>query len=96
MEHWRRTLPQGRIFELNYEKLALSPSTEIPPLIDHIGLEWDPKCLAPHVNSTLVRTPSGWQVRQSINANSVNRWRQYEPWLGPLANLLDNPVAPVS
>jgi hypothetical protein len=87
MEHWHRVLPPGRIFEVNYEKLALSPSTEIPPLIAHIGLEWNPACLTPHVNSQLVRTPSGWQVRQSINANSVNRWRHYESWLGPLASL---------
>lgn len=87
MEHWRGVLPPGRIFEVNYEKLALSPSTEIPPLIAHLGLEWNPVCLTPHVNSQLVRTPSGWQVRQSINANSVNRWRRYEPWLGALASL---------
>jgi hypothetical protein len=96
MDHWRRTLPQGRIFEVSYEKLALSPSAEILPLINHIGLEWDPICLTPHLNSTLVRTPSGWQVRQSINANSVNRWRRYEPWLGPFASLLDKPAIPAS
>jgi hypothetical protein len=26
-------------------------------------------------------------VRQPIYANSVGRWRRYEQWLGPLAEL---------
>jgi LPS sulfotransferase NodH len=89
MAHWRRVLPAGRMYEIDYEHLTASPQTEIRALIDHIGLNWDPACLTPHVNSRLVRTPSGWQVRQSINTGSVDRWRRYEPWLGPLASLRD-------
>lgn len=91
MDHWRRVLPAGRMFEVSYEKLATTPHTEIRAMIDHIGLPWNASCLAPHVNSRLVRTPSGWQVRQSINTSSVDRWRNYEPWLGPLVALLENP-----
>jgi hypothetical protein len=87
MAHWRRVLPPGRMYEVDYERLAESPRTEIPQLIAHVGLPWDPVCVNPHVNSRLVRTPSGWQVRQSINTASVDRWRNYEPWLGPLAAL---------
>jgi tetratricopeptide (TPR) repeat protein len=88
MAHWRQVLPQGRMFEMSYERLTASPQTEIRRLIDHVGLRWDPVCLTPHVNTQLVRTPSGWQVRQSIHTGSVDRWRRYEPWLGPLAALL--------
>jgi hypothetical protein len=88
MEHWRRILPEGRLFEVEYERLVTSPQTEIRGIIDHIGLPWSASCLAPHVNTRLVRTPSGWQVRQSINAFSVDRWRHYEPWLGSFAGLL--------
>jgi tetratricopeptide (TPR) repeat protein len=90
MDHWRRVLPEGRIFEAEYEKLTTSPQTEIMRLINHIGLYWDPACLAPHVNSRVVHTPSGWQVRQSINTGSIGRWRRYEPWLGPLAALKED------
>jgi tetratricopeptide (TPR) repeat protein len=87
MDHWRRALPAGRLFEVNYENLASSPQGEIMKLISHLGLYWDPACLAPHVNSRVIHTPSGWQVRQSINTGSIGRWRHYEPWLGPLADL---------
>ena len=36
-----------------------------------------------------MKTPSKWQTRQPIYRNSVERWRRYEPWLGPLSALLD-------
>jgi tetratricopeptide (TPR) repeat protein len=90
MAHWRRVLPQGRLYELDYERLTEWPRAEIPRLIEHIGLPWDEACLAPHVNTRTVNTPSGWQVRQSINVASVGRWRLYEPWLGPLAALRED------
>jgi tetratricopeptide (TPR) repeat protein len=94
MAHWRRVLPEGRLFEIDYERLTGAPESEIRGLIDHVGLAWNPACLTPHVNSRLVRTPSGWQVRQSINTGSVDRWRRYEPWLGPLAALLEEAPQP--
>ena len=89
MAHWRRVLPEGRLFEIDYERLTASPQSEIRKVIGYIGLAWDNVCLTPHVNTRLVRTPSGWQVRQSINTGSVDRWRRYEPWLGPLAALIE-------
>ena len=90
MEHWQRVLPQGRIFELEYEKLARWPQSEIPRIIEYIGLPWDDSCFEPHVNKRVIRTPSGWQVRQTISMGSVDRWRRYEPWLGPLAELRED------
>ena len=37
-----------------------------------------------------MRTPSKWQTRQPIYRTSVARWRRYEPWLGPLRELVDD------
>ena len=82
------------MFEVDYERLTASPQTEIRGLIGYIGLPWDNACLTPHINSPLVHTPSGWQVRQSINTGSVGRWRRYEPWLGPLAALIEEAPQP--
>lgn len=94
MDHWSRALPQGRIFEVEYERLTRWPQNEIPRLIEHVGLPWDDNCFEPHVNKRVVRTPSGWQVRQTINTGSVERWRHYEPWLGPLAALREDDPQP--
>ena len=94
MDHWFDVLPNGRIFEIEYERLTRWPQSEIPKLIAHIGLPWDDACISPHVNKRLVRTPSGWQVRQSINISSVDRWHHYENWLGPLAALREDAPHP--
>jgi tetratricopeptide (TPR) repeat protein len=89
MAHWRAVLPAGRMLELDYETLASDPAREIPRIIDHIGLAWDEACLRPQDNDRPVRTASVWQVRQPITRASVERWRRYEPHLGPLAALID-------
>lgn len=91
MAHWRNVLPKGRMFEMRYERLTSSPQTEVRQLLAYLGLPWDAACLTPHLSTKLVRTPSGYQVRQSINTDSVDRWRRYEPWLGPLAALIEEP-----
>jgi tetratricopeptide (TPR) repeat protein len=92
MAHWRQVLPEGRLFEVSYERLTSSPQPEIRRLLEHIGLPWNPACLNPHANTRLVRTASGYQVRQSINRDSIDRWHLYEPWLGPLAALIERPA----
>jgi hypothetical protein len=52
-----------------------------------VGLPWDPACLHPETNGRVVRTPSKWQAKQPISNGAVDRWRRYQPWLGPLAAL---------
>jgi hypothetical protein len=39
-----------------------------------------------------VKTLSQWQVRQQIYTGSVDRWRHYKPWLGPLIEALGDCV----
>jgi tetratricopeptide (TPR) repeat protein len=92
MAHWRAALPPGRMLEVDYERVTASPEQEIRRIIDYVGLEWDDACLRPEDNTRIVRTPSRWQVRQPINTKSVDRWRRYKPWLGPLAALVDETV----
>jgi hypothetical protein len=91
MAYWRAVLPPGRMLEVDYERLTSSPEDEIRRIVEYVGLEWDDACLRPQDNPRVVRTPSRWQVRQPINTKSVERWRRYEPWLGPLAALAGKP-----
>jgi hypothetical protein len=37
-----------------------------------------------------IKTPSKWQVRQPIHRDAIESRRRYEPWLGPLAALVDS------
>jgi tetratricopeptide (TPR) repeat protein len=87
-DHWRRVLPPDRFIEVNYEELTREPEPVIRRIIAGCGLAWDDACLYPERNPRAVKTPSKWQSRQPIYRNSVERWRCYEPWLGPLRALL--------
>ena len=88
-DHWRKALPPDRFIEVDYEALTREPEPEIRRLIAGCGLAWDDACLRPENNTRAVRTPSKWQTRQPIYRGSVERWRRYEPWLGPLRPLVD-------
>jgi tetratricopeptide (TPR) repeat protein len=88
-DHWRRVLPADRFIEVEYEDLTREPEPVIRRIIAGCGLPWEDACLRPERNPRAVKTPSKWQTRQPIYRDSVERWRRYEPWLGPLRALLD-------
>jgi tetratricopeptide (TPR) repeat protein len=90
MDHWRQVLPPDRLLEVDYESLTADPVPQTMRMIAHIGLEWDDRCLEPEKNPRRVKTESRWQVRQPIYRTAVERWRNYEPYLGALAKLLPN------
>ncbi len=89
VDYWRSVLPANRFIDIDYEELTLAPEPVIRRIIAACGLPWNDACLRPESNPRSVKTPSKWQARQPIYRNSVARWRRYEPWLGPLAALID-------
>ncbi len=91
INHWRNVLPADRFLDVNYEELTREPEPLIKRIIAACGLEWHSACLHPESNPRAVRTPSKWQTRQPIYRTSIERWRRYEPWLGPLRSLAYNP-----
>jgi len=91
MQHWHTVLP-GRILDINYEDTINDPEYWSRQLISHIGLEWNDACLAPHKLERAVKTVSQWQVRQPIYKTSVQRWKNYEPFISPLIEGLAKPL----
>ena len=88
MAHWRAVLPSDRFFEVEYETLIAESEPTTRRLIAFLGLEWDESCLHPERNSRRVKTASKWQARQPIYTTALERWRRYEPFLGPFRALL--------
>jgi tetratricopeptide (TPR) repeat protein len=88
MEHWRKVLPEDSFIEVQYEDIVADMETQARRLIDWCGLEWDDACLEFHKNKRSIRTASVTQVRQPIYTSSVERWRNYEQFLGPLLEAL--------
>ncbi|HYA24635.1 MAG TPA: sulfotransferase [Terriglobales bacterium] len=91
--HWRSVLPAERFIEVDYEDLTRAPEPVIRRIIAACGLAWHDACLRHESNPRPVRTPSKWQSRQPIYRTSVARWRRYEPWLGPLRELVEEVAA---
>ncbi len=88
MAHWRASVAEDTILDLPYEGLVDDPPTWTRRMLEFIDVPWDARCLDFHESARSVRTASKWQVRQRINRSSVARWRNYEAFLGPLANLV--------
>ncbi len=87
MDHWCGTLPKEAILEVPYEELVADLETWTRRILDFLGLEWDERCLSFHQTKRSVTTASAWQVRQKIYRHSVERWRNYEKFIGPLRGL---------
>jgi len=87
MAHWRQVLPHGSILEVPYEGLVEDQAGWTARMLEFIGLPWDEHCLDFHKTDRGVATASTWQVRQKIYHSSVQRWRKYEKFIGPLAHL---------
>ena len=88
MDHWRAVMPAGSLLEVRYEDLVADLPGQTARLLEFCGLPWDDACLAFHRNERNIRTASVTQVRQPLYSSSVERWRNYEAYLGPLLEAL--------
>jgi hypothetical protein len=84
MAHWRDVLPEARMLEIRYEDVIADLEGSARRLVDHCGLDWDPRCISFHEAGRPVRTASAAQVRRPIYRTSLGRWRAYESHLAPL------------
>jgi tetratricopeptide (TPR) repeat protein len=87
MAHFDAVAP-GRIHRVIHEDLVAEPEAEIRQMLDYVGVEFHEDCLRFHENKREVRTASSEQVRRPINREGVDQWRAFEPWLGPLREVL--------
>jgi predicted Zn-dependent protease len=87
MTHFDRVLP-GKVHRIFYEDLVADPEAEIRRLFAYLDLPFEQACLEFYRNSRAVNSASSEQVRTPIFHEALDRWRYYEPWLGPLKSAL--------
>ncbi|MDB5672574.1 MAG: sulfotransferase family protein [Alphaproteobacteria bacterium] len=87
MRHFDEVLP-GRIHRVIHEDLVDDFEPEVRRLLDYVGVPFDEACLKFYETERPVHTPSSEQVRQPINRSGFDKWRNYEPQLGPLIEAL--------
>jgi tetratricopeptide (TPR) repeat protein len=91
MEHWRRVLPRGVMIEVQYEELVADIEGQARAIVGHCRLHWEDTCLGFHRTQRQVMTASAAQVRKPLYRTSVGRGRQYESFLQPLIEALNEP-----
>jgi tetratricopeptide (TPR) repeat protein len=87
MEHWRSVIPQDRLLHVPYERLVGDQEYWTRTILEFLDLPWSPLCMDYHLKNRTVGTASNWQVRQKMHGASVERWRHYEKFVGPLLHL---------
>jgi hypothetical protein len=87
MQHWDAVLP-GRVLRMQHEEVVEDLEGSVRRLLEHCGLPFEPACLEFWKTERSVRTASSEQVRRPIFREGLDQWRHFEPWLGPLKEML--------
>jgi tetratricopeptide (TPR) repeat protein len=91
MEHWDTVLP-GRVLRVRHEDVVADLEASVRRILDFCGLAFEPSCIEYYKTERSVRTASSEQVRRPIYREGLDQWRQFEPWLAPLRDALDDAV----
>ncbi len=93
MDHWDRVLP-GRVLRVMHEDVVDDLEGQVRRILEFCDLPFEESCLRYYETERNVRTPSSEQVRQPIYRESVEQWRHFEPYLGPLKEALGQDLLP--
>ncbi|MDZ7645413.1 MAG: sulfotransferase [Woeseiaceae bacterium] len=86
MDHWQQVLA-GPFLQARYEDLVREPEAGIAALLDELDLPFEPACLEFHRNRRPILTASHAQVQRPAYTSSIEHWRNYATWLGPVRRL---------
>jgi tetratricopeptide (TPR) repeat protein len=82
MAHWDRALP-GKVLHIQHEDVVEDLEGNVRRILEFCNLDFEPACVEFHKTDRRVHTASSEQVRQPINRDGVDQWRNFDPWLGP-------------
>ena len=87
MNHWDAVLP-GAVLRVQYEDVVADLDGQVRRMLDFCGLPFEDACVEFHKSDRPVNTASAEQVREPIYRSGLDFWRNYEPWLGELREVL--------
>jgi tetratricopeptide (TPR) repeat protein len=87
MAHWDSVLP-GKVLRVEHEGVVDDLEGNVRRILDFCGLEFEPQCVEFYKTERSIRTASSEQVRRPIFKEGIDQWRNFEPWLGPLKEVL--------
>jgi len=90
MTHWRDVLSSSGMLECSYERIVSDPDPVVRGLHDFCELPYNEDWSTFWNHPRRVDTSSKWQVRRPIYRSSVQKWRNYAAFLGPLLELKED------
>ena len=91
MNHWNEVFPD-QIHLVHYEHVVSDLEGQVRKLLDYCGLPFEEQCVQFHKTERAVRTASSEQVRQPLYKSGVDQWRNFEPYLTEMQQLLETTV----
>jgi Sulfotransferase family len=90
--HYRQNLNM-RYLGVRYEDMVIRQEATLRNILDFIGVDFDPSCLAFERNTRYARTASYAQVTEKLYDRSRYRYRPYLPHLEPVLETLGPVIA---
>jgi tetratricopeptide (TPR) repeat protein len=87
MAHWDAVMP-GNVLRVEHEDVVDNLEANVRRILDFCGLEFEPQCVEFYKTERSIRTASSEQVRRPIFKEGIDQWRNFEPWLAPLKEVL--------
>ncbi|HEX4080192.1 MAG TPA: sulfotransferase [Rhizomicrobium sp.] len=87
VEHYREQLDLNYL-EIRYEDLVSDQEKYVRRMLEFIGIDFDPRCLAFHQNQRYARTASYAQVTEKLYDKSIFRYRHYRKYLDQAVAIL--------
>jgi len=87
MNHWDEVLP-GQVLRVQYEDVVTDLDAQVRRMLDFCGLPFEQACVEFHKSDRPVNTASSEQVRVPIYQSGVEFWKNYEPHLDELREVL--------
>ena len=76
------------MLEIEYRDLVMDHENTLKNLVQFCSLPWDEQCLQFYESGRHVRTASYNQVNKPIYKSSLDRWKNYSAFIGPLREVL--------
>jgi tetratricopeptide (TPR) repeat protein len=83
MTHWDTVLP-GFVLKVQHEDVIDDLETQVRRILDFCQLPFESSCLHFYKTKRTIKTPSSEQVRQPINSDAREQWKNFESHLTPL------------
>ena len=92
MSHWDEILP-GAVLRVQYEDVVNDIESQVRRLLGYCELPFEEACVDFYKSTRAVNTASSEQVRQPLYSSAVDFWKNYEPYLDELREVLA-PILP--